>query len=174
MKKILFLVFAAVALAACSKDDNYQPDCPQEHLSIISFETAEGLKDIDGKPVVLGDITVNGGSAAGTHSNVFWAKGGSYTDPDAAIARYNGHLFSTAGGQVQFGSYFSASEYGDYWGGFVLTGNYDKMTTKFDYAKQFTVWADGGIDGGSASLLGYYDGFTGGYADPMVEFIIPM
>lgn len=49
-----------------------EPD-PSELYDIISFEE-EGMRDIGGQKVTLGDIEVVGGFAAGVHSNVFWAK----------------------------------------------------------------------------------------------------
>ena len=61
-------------------DPEPNPDPEPEPSNLISFETSEGMLAIDGKAVQLGDITVSGGSAAGNHHNVFWAKGGSYDD----------------------------------------------------------------------------------------------
>lgn len=122
MKKLLLFAFAAFALAACSDDDN----TVEPRYDVISFETSEGMLAIDGKAVQLGDITVSGGSAAGNHHNVFWAKGGSYDDL-AVGGVYNGYLCSTSDEKIWFGTYFSADiGYGDYWGGFVLSANYGR------------------------------------------------
>lgn len=50
-----------------------EPD-PSELYDIISFEEEEGMTDIGGQKVTLGDIEVVGGFAEGVYSNVFWAK----------------------------------------------------------------------------------------------------
>lgn len=81
------------------------PDPEPEPSNLISFETSEGMLAIDGKAVQLGDITVSGGSAAGNHHNVFWAKGGSYDDL-AVGGVYNGYLCSTSDEKIWFGTYF--------------------------------------------------------------------
>ena len=47
---------------------------PYQEYDVISFETSEGLIDIKGKLLVLGDVEVVGGDAAATHKNVFWGK----------------------------------------------------------------------------------------------------
>lgn len=82
-----------------------EPDPEPEPSNLISFETSEGMLAIDGKAVQLGDITVSGGSAAGNHHNVFWAKGGSYDDL-AVGGVYNGYLCSTSDEKIWFGTYF--------------------------------------------------------------------
>ena len=122
-------------------DPDPNPDPEPEPSNLISFETSEGMLAIDGKAVQLGDITVSGGSAAGNHHNVFWAKGGSYDDL-AVGGVYNGYLCSTSDEKIWFGTYFSADiGYGDYWGGFVLSANYGRTATSVNYANQFMVWA---------------------------------
>ena len=149
------------------------PDPEPEPSNLISFETSEGMLAIDGKAVQLGDITVSGGSAAGNHHNVFWAKGGSYDDL-AVGGVYNGYLCSTSDEKIWFGTYFSADiGYGDYWGGFVLSANYGRTATSVNYANQFMVWADKGANGSSNCMIGYFDGYTSGYATPMIEFVEP-
>ena len=47
---------------------------PDPEFEVISFETSEGMKALDGTPVVLGEIEVVGGMAAGKHSPAFWAQ----------------------------------------------------------------------------------------------------
>lgn len=86
-------------------DPDPDPDPEPEPSNLISFETSEGMLAIDGKAVQLGDITVSGGSAAGNHHNVFWAKGGSYDDL-AVGGVYNGYLCSTSDEKIWFGTYF--------------------------------------------------------------------
>ena len=153
--------------------DPVNPDPEPEPSNLISFETSEGMLAIDGKAVQLGDITVSGGSAAGNHHNVFWAKGGSYDDL-AVGGVYNGYLCSTSDEKIWFGTYFSADiGYGDYWGGFVLSANYGRTATSVNYANQFMVWADKGANGSSNCMIGYFDGYTSGYATPMIEFVEP-
>ena len=154
-------------------DPDPNPDPEPEPSNLISFETSEGMLAIDGKAVQLGDITVSGGSAAGNHHNVFWAKGGSYDDL-AVGGVYNGYLCSTSDEKIWFGTYFSADiGYGDYWGGFVLSANYGRTATSVNYANQFMVWADKGANGSSNCMIGYFDGYTSGYATPMIEFVEP-
>ena len=153
--------------------DPVNPDPEPEPSNLISFETNEGMLAIDGKAVQLGDITVSGGSAAGNNHNVFWAKGGSYDDL-AVGGVYNGYLCSTSDEKIWFGTYFSADiGYGDYWGGFVLSANYGRTATSVNYANQFMVWADKGANGSSNCMIGYFDGYTSGYATPMIEFVEP-
>ena len=154
-------------------DPDPNPDPEPEPSNLISFETNEGMLAIDGKAVQLGDITVSGGSAAGNHHNVFWAKGGSYDDL-AVGGVYNGYLCSTSDEKIWFGTYFSADiGYGDYWGGFVLSANYGRTATSVHYANPFMVWADKGANGSSNCMIGYFDGYTSGYATPMIEFVEP-
>ncbi len=154
-------------------DPDPNPDPEPEPSNLISFETSEGMLAIDGKAVQLGDITVSGGSAAGNHHDVFWAKGGSYDDL-AVGGVYNGYLCSTSDEKIWFGTYFSADiGYGDYWGGFVLSANYGRTATSVNYANQFMVWADKGANGSSNCMIGYFDGYTSGYATPMIEFVEP-
>lgn len=154
-------------------DPDPNPDPEPEPSNLISFETNEGMLAIDGKAVQLGDITVSGGSAAGNHHNVFWAKGGSYDDL-AVGGVYSGYLCSTSDEKIWFGTYFSADiGYGDYWGGFVLSANYGRTATSVNYANQFMVWADKGANGSSNCMIGYFDGYTSGYATPMIEFVEP-
>lgn len=178
MKNIFWILAVAFAFTACSDDNVPGDDGPGEKPfdgEVISFETSEGMTDIAGKPVVLGDIEVDGGSAAGTHHRVFWAKGGSFTDlMDGTV--YDGYLCSTADENIWFGTYFSANTgYGDYWGGFVLTANYGKTATTLDYKNQFVVWADEGACDTPTSMIGYDCSYTGGpeYAAPTIDFVEP-
>lgn len=139
----------------------------QETVS-VSFESTEGLKDLEGEAVQPGEITMAGAAVSQTYSNVFWAKSVSNYADYLVDGAYDGYLFSTADENLWFGTYYKNTDYGDQWGGFVLTENYAKTATELDYADQFTVWADSGADG-SACLIGYEDTYTGGYACPKIE-----
>lgn len=82
-----------------------EPD-PSELYDIISFEEEEGMTDIGGQKVTLGDIEVVGGFAAGVHSNVFWAKPyAEYGDPDGIMGLTIDLPLFTSDGNVWFGSY---------------------------------------------------------------------
>lgn len=173
MKKTLLILAAAFAFAACSDDENPNV-CPTTPAEVISFEAAEGMKDISGAHVVLGDITVSGGVTAGVYHNVFWAKGGSY-DALAVDGIYNGVLCTTADGKTAFGTYFSPDSWGDSWGGFVMTANYSRSITTFDWVNQFTVWTSKGAGDSSNCLIGYCNDFSAddqgyAYARPTIEF----
>lgn len=135
----------------------------------VSFEASEGLKDIEGQAAEPGDISMAGASVSQTYHNVFWAKSITNYADYLVEGAYNGYLFSTVDENLWFGTCFSTSSFGDYWGGFVLTGNFGKTATELDYADQFTVWADGGADGSAACLIAYEDTYSGGYACPKIE-----
>lgn len=82
---------------------------PDPEFEVISFETSEGMKALDGTPVVLGEIEVVGGMAAGKHSPAFWAQpfAAEYGDPDGAMGlTFDAPLFSTSDDNVWFGSYY--------------------------------------------------------------------
>lgn len=139
----------------------------KEHIS-ISFEAAEGLKDIEGGVVEPGEITMAGAAVSQTYPNVYWAKSFSNYADYLVDGAYDGYLCSTVDENFWFGTYFKNTDYGDQWGGFVLTENYAKTATELDYADQFTVWAEAGADG-CTCLIGYEDTYTGGYACPKIE-----
>lgn len=164
IKRIYLLLLAAAFCAACS-DEEWTPE---PVVSTVSFEASEGLKDLEGQPVVLGDITMEGAAVSETYHDVFWAKSISNYRDYLVGDVYDGYLCSTVDENLWFGTYFSTSSYGDYWGGFVLTGNYGKRASSVDYADQFTVWADGAKSGGTC-LIAYEDTYSGGYACPKVE-----
>lgn len=135
----------------------------------VSFESSEGLKDIEGQPVLPGEITMAGAAVSQTYQNVFWAKSISNYESYLDAGTYNGYLCSTVDENIWFGTYFSNSSYGDYWGGFVLTANFGKTATEMDYADQFTVWAERGAKTSTACLIGYDDAYSGDYARPTIE-----
>lgn len=125
-----------------------EPD-PSELYDIISFEEEEGMTDIGGQKVTLGDIEVVGGFAAGVHSNVFWAKPyAEYGDPDGIMGLTIDLPLFTSDGNVWFGSYYcDCTGWGsqmDTWGGFVLSRNCNTSASSFDYADQFSVYAQSG------------------------------
>lgn len=172
MKKILFAsavaVMAAMAFVGCSDDKD---DAPAPGYDVISFNDA--LTDPDGGAVQLGEYELTGGISGGTYQNLYWAKSFSGYEDYLQNGAFNGRLFGAADGSTWFGSYYSTSSYGDYWGGFVLSGTFGTTATVSDYANQFTAWANGGVDGSARCAIGYIDTYTGGYAIPTVELITP-
>lgn len=167
--RFLCVVLLAAAFAACSDDDDAgkKPGAGD----VVSFEAGEGLVDPAGARVVLGDIEVSGGTADGKHHRVFWAKGGNFPQ-----AGYDGVLCSTADKKIAFGTYFMPDNgYGEYWSGFVLSGNFDKTIATFDYHDQFTSYTERGANGSSVCMIGYDGSYTDGpvYALPTVLFAEP-
>lgn len=148
---------------------------------VVSFETSEQMTDFLGEKIVVGDVTVAGGWAAGTYPRVFWADPVLYADylTDRSGAKvFNEVLFSTADANIWFGSHYSDNanwgERSDSWGGFVVAGNYARTATTVDFKNQFTVWATNGANGTDNCLIGYYDSFSGGYAQPTIELVAPL
>lgn len=83
-----------------------EPD-PSELYDIISFEEEEGMTDIGGQKVTLGDIEVVGGFAEGVYSNVFWAKPyAEYGDPEGIMGLTIDLPLFTSDNNVWFGSYY--------------------------------------------------------------------
>lgn len=119
-----------------------EPD-PSELYDIISFEEEEGMTDIGGQKVTLGDIEVVGGFAAGVHSNVFWAKPyAEYGDPDGIM-----------GLTID------------------LPRNCNTSASSFDYADQFSVYAQSGANGSKTFAAAYCNGMMGGdYSAPTIVF----
>lgn len=153
-----------------------------EKFEIISFEEGEGMVDVNGDPVTLGDAEVVGGFASGTYHNLFWAK--PYVDTYGEDVEYMGKtvdmpLFFTADNLVAFGSYYSdGTGWGmgqmDTWGGFTLSQNCNTTATSFNYADQFSVYAESGANAGKTFAVAYCNGMMGGsYANPVIEFVEP-
>lgn len=172
MKKLFLLAFAAFAFTACLNGSGDDTDLiiDPPFGTYISFEAAEGMKDASGANVVLGDVSVEGGDAAGIHHNVLWAK------DLAAGGTYNGVLCTTAHGYASFGTYFVTDWGWDIWGGFVLTANYSTSITAFSYANQFTVWASSGVHDSSNCAIGYCNDYAATdlgcqYARPTIELV---
>lgn len=153
---------------------------PTEEYDIISFETDEGMKDINGADVTLGDAEVVGGFAAGTYHDIFWAK--PYAADYGQEEEYMGltvdlPLFSTADGNVWFGSYYNdGSGWGtqmDTWGGFALSRNFNTTAAAFNYADQFSAYASEGASASRTFAVAYCNGMMGGtYANPTIEFAV--
>lgn len=153
---------------------------PAVEYDIISFETDEGMKDINGADVVLGDAEVVGGFAAGTYHDLFWAK--PYAADYGQEEEYMGLtvdllLFSTADANVWFGSYYNdGSGWGtqmDTWGGFALSRNFNTEAAAFSYADQFSVYAAEGASASRTFAVAYCNGMMGGtYANPTIEFAV--
>lgn len=151
---------------------------PDPEFEVISFEASEGMKALDGTPVVLGEIEVVGGMAAGKHSPAFWAQpfAAEYGDPDGAMGlTFDAPLFSTSDGNVWFGSYYcDCKAWGaqmDTWGGFALSRICNTMATSFDYKNQFAAYTTLGANSTSTFAIAYCNGMMGGqYSDPAIDF----
>lgn len=180
MKKLFFCAFAAVVFTACT-DEYYetynivQPEeetgCTNAHIETISFEASEGLKDIMGQAVLLGEAQVDGGMAGGSYPNVFWFESvAGYEDLlDEDYGNFDGPYFSTANENVWFGmAYMADMGYGDSWGGFVLSADFGKELPAEGY-HQFTVYGDRGACGSATCLVGYHSGWLGLYGTPTIE-----
>lgn len=173
MKRFLlasvFALVAAGAFVGCSddKDDAPVPD----KYDVISFKDA--LTDPDGGVVQLGEGVLVGDISGGTFQNFYWTKSFSGYEDYLQNGAFNGRLFGAADGSVWFGSYYSTSSYGDYWGGFVLSGTFGTTATVSDYAYQFTAWVNKGVGDSSRCAIGYIDTYTNGYAVPTVELTSP-
>lgn len=152
-----------------------EPD-PSELYDIISFEEEEGMTDIGGQKVTLGDIEVVGGFAEGVYSNVFWAKPyAEYGDPVGIMGLTIDLPLFTSDGNVWFGSYYcdcmGRGSQMDTWGGFVLSRNCNTSATSFDYADQFSVYAQSGANGSKTFAAAYCNGMMGGdYSAPTIVF----
>lgn len=174
MKKLFLFWAAAIGLASCTDDKtNDWVTCPSIPIEIISFEPSEAMQNPAGGSVVLGDAVLVGNSTAGTHKNIYWVKSfADYTNHLETDGSYNAPLFTTASGRIAFGSYYS-STWGDYWGGFVLSANYDTTATTLSYDNQFAVRASKGACASNTFAIGYVDTYSGGYAIPTIETGVP-
>lgn len=109
---------------------------------------------------------LEGAYSGGTFRNLYWTKSFSGYEDYLQDGVYNTWLFGTSDQSVRFGSYWSYSSMGDYWGGFVLSGTFSTSLDAYDFANQFTVWADKGANASSICAVGYVDTYSGGYAVP--------
>lgn len=152
-----------------------EPD-PSELYDIISFEEEEGMTDIGGQKVTLGDIEVVGGFAEGVYSNVFWAKPyAEYGDPEGIMGLTIDLPLFTSDNNVWFGSYYcDCTGWGqqlDTWGGFVLSRNCNTTASLFDYADQFSVYAESGANDSKTFAVAYCNAMMGGdYSGPTIVF----
>lgn len=183
MKKLFLFAVAAVALAACT-DEYYEennfvvcPDestgCPEAHIETVSFEASEGLRDIAGQPVMVGDANVSGGFAGGVYPNVFWFESVAgyeeMLDPD--MGNFDGPFFSTANENIWFGTaYMTSEDYGDSWGGFAVTADFGAEMPETGYP-QFTVRTDRGACGSATCLIGYDMSYMGAYGAPTIDLV---
>lgn len=169
MKQIFTWLLFAAAFTACS--DEKESTGPSGKDIVISFETSDGLLDNQGVAVALGDAEVWNGETTVTHSDIFWAK------ESAEEGRYDGVLFTTAEGDVGYGSYYLFdAQWGDAWGGFVLSANYTQTpVSDGDFSHQFAAWTHKGANGSATCLIGYDGSYTDGpqYALPTIEFDAP-
>lgn len=169
MKKFLFAsvfaLVAALAFVGCSKDDDSDPT---PVYATFSFSDSETLTDPDGGTVELGEAVLLGDISGGTFQNLYWTKSFAGYEDYLENGVFKGRLFATA--DLWFNSYYSYSSYGDYWCGFVLSGTFGTSATTYDYANQFTAWADKGVDGSSRCAIGYADTYN---MLPTVEMTSP-
>lgn len=143
MKKLAILAAAAFAATACTDEIVTKVVCPvPEDCEVVSFESREKmLNQASGEAVLLGPLhyTMYGG-ASYDFEDVFCAKA------HAALADFDGPLFSDAAQRIFFDSYYAADY--DAWGGFALSANVSKATGAADLIPlQFSVYADGGARG---------------------------
>ena len=166
LNRFFLLAAGAAALTACSDDDRPEVPGPGTVYDIVSFETSEGIVDPEGGAVALGECVLEGAISGGTFQNLYWTKSFSGYEDYLQNGVFNTWLFGTSDQSVRFGSYWSYSSMGDYWGGFVLSGTFSTSLDAYDFANQFTVWADKGANASSICAVGYVDTYSGGYAVP--------
>lgn len=124
LKHCLFVLAGVAALTACSDDDRQKGPNPGTDYDVVSFETTEGIVNPEGGAVALGECVLEGATSGGTFQNLYWTKSFSGYEDYLQNGVFNTWLFGTSDQSVRFGSYWSYSSYGDYWGGFVLSGNF--------------------------------------------------
>lgn len=173
LNRFFLLVAGAAALTACSDDDKQKGPNPGTTYDVVSFEASEGIVNHEGGAVALGECVLEGTTSGGTFQNLYWTKSFSGYEDYLQDGVFNTWLFGTSDQSVRFGSYWSYSSYGDYWGGFVLSGTFSTSLDTYDFANQFTVWADKGVNASSICAVGYVDTYSGGYAVPTVELTSP-
>lgn len=177
MKKLFCIPLAIFACAACSDKADIPPPVPD---NVFSFEASERWLDIGGDAVTPADVTLVGGSVAGTYPNVFWANADGYPTSYVEYTGnvYDGILAVSAGGRVKVGSYYlDGTGWGsrmDTWGGFVFSQNFNKTASTLDLKDHFCAWADSGASG-TATFLAAYDMTWAGakYGTPTIEFATP-
>ncbi len=219
MKKILFALLAVAAFTACSDDeetppptqddqaqnpsqddDTDNPDEPSQgddtedpalHGERVSFETAEGLTDVNGEAVVLGPIDLyTSGAIAYSKEHVFWSKPYATEYDDYEQLYWQGPYIYALGGTVMLGGYYedgtlwdmdNGEAVTDTWGGFVLSQHADMSATTSEMVSQFDVWAASGANNTPTFAVGY-DANTAGagfleakeYNAPRIDFARPV
>ena len=175
MKKLFLFLAAVICLGACADDEVVDGEvCPSIPIETISFEESENLQDPSGNAVTLGEAILTGNSTAGTHQDVYWVKSFSdYANYLNAEGIYSSILFATRNGRIKFGSYYS-STWGDYWGGFALSANYDTTATDMSYDNQFAARTSKGACNSKVFAIGYVDMYSGSYAIPTIESDVPV
>ena len=169
LNRCFFAVAGVLALTACTDDERPTGPDSGSLYDVVSFETSEGIVNPGGGAVALGEYVLEGAYSGGTFRNLYWTKSFSGYEDYLQNGVFNTWLFGTSDQSVRFGSYWSYSSMGDYWGGFVLSGTFNAGLDSFDYANQFTVWADKGANASSICAVGYVDTYSGGYAVPTME-----
>ena len=138
---VFLAVLCVAALAACSKDDEKNPD-PDGQYDLISFEPSEHMVDVNGEEIALKSVTMSLYEGAGyadfTFSSVYCGK------EYATTADYDGPLFMTADGAVKFLSYYASGF--DYWNGIAVAAMPDMQSAASATKQQFSVWAEGGAN----------------------------
>ncbi len=138
---VFLAVLCVAALAACSKDDEKNPD-PDGQYDLISFEPSEHMVDVNGEEIALKSVTMSLYEGAGyadfTFSSVYCGK------EYATTADYDGPLFMTADGSVKFLSYYASGF--DYWNGIAVAAMPDMQSAASATKQQFSVWAEGGAN----------------------------
>lgn len=177
MKKILFLSFAALSLAACESkdgdDDRYTTDPVEPY--VISFES---LTDFNGNALSFTDGTVWGKPYAKDATYDF-GEGWSNDDRYVPYKMFHGLLFSDTAGVADFGSYYdNGAQWGygefDVWNGFAVSKNCDNTAEISDLSNQFSVWASGGANGTETFAVVYSPDLN--WIDPMgngTPYMIP-
>ena len=160
---VFLAVLCVAALAACSKDDEKNPD-PDGQYDLISFEPSEHMVDVNGEEIALKSVTMSLYEGAGyadfTFSSVYCGK------EYATTADYDGPLFMTADGSVKFLSYYASGF--DYWNGIAVAAMPDMQSAASATKQQFSVWAEGGANN-TPTYAVCYDSNTPseGYPDGM-------
>ena len=198
MKKLLLFAFAACALAACSDDDGDSRvpatavvlDCTEKELAVgetlqltatpapanttddvVWSSDAEEFATVSESGLVTAvaagtaKISATYGSVSAT-CTVHVSEPDPDPNPDPEPEPSNLISFETSEGMLAIDG--KAVQLGD-----ITVSGGSAAATSVNYANQFMVWADKGANGSSNCMIGYFDGYTSGYATPMIEFVEP-
>ncbi|MFR9620114.1 MAG: DUF4465 domain-containing protein [Rikenellaceae bacterium] len=144
----------------------------QSHPDVgtISFESGEGLTTPSGSEIALSTVTIAQGTDGGdvTYDNVMVAT------PDAATGIYDGILFSSADGIVDFGQYYkkaaNVTTGSDVWAGFALSQNYTKDSLSASNLEHFSAWATEEAGNSTFAIARYSNSYSGEYEAPVIYF----